>query len=43
MIEAMLKDPPLDIKAMLKRMHMPRSTFSLHSPGGTVPEKAATA
>ena len=43
LIEAMLKDPDLDIKAMLKTMHIPRSTFYRHYPGGKVPQKAETA
>ena len=39
MIEAMLKDPDIDIKHMLKTMKIPRSTFYRHYPGGKVPEK----
>lgn len=40
MIEAMLKDPDIDIKAMLKMMNIPRSTFYRHYPGGKVPEQS---
>lgn len=41
MIEAMLKDDPdADIKAMLKTLKIPRSTFYRHYPGGKLQESA---
>jgi DNA invertase Pin-like site-specific DNA recombinase len=44
MIEAMLKEnPETDLRAMLKMMEIPRSTFYRQYPGGKIPGKVGAA